>query len=163
MPLYFFLENCERVVLGVEAEQEQQERKGLEMASDKDRNRDYLGSYTAATVAVGSSGLAAAGVLGPLGILAALGGGVVTGAVMATIDDIKPWSLGAGALTGAAVAFAAAQLGATSPEAPAAPEAAAPATTLVAEGNCRQIETRLAGSDGRRVEVILPPGCALKP
>ena len=77
----------------------------------------------------------------------------------------EPRSAIAGALTSvAAIAFAAAwHFGGQPAALPAAPVASAPVTTLIAEGKCKDIQTRFTGKDGTRVELILPPGCTLNP
>ena len=87
----------------------------------------------------------------------------VVGALASTAKDPRPAI--AGALSSAGViAFAAAwHLGAQPAALPAAPVASAPVTTLIAEGKCKDIQTRFTGKDGTRVELILPPGCTLNP
>ena len=115
-----------------------------------------VGAVSAGAVVVGAGALVGAVFWGAVGVEAA-------GALVGAAEE--PRSAIAGALSSvAAIAFAAAwHFGGQPAALPAAPVASAPVTTLIAEGKCKDIQTRFTGKDGTRVELILPPGCTLNP
>lgn len=136
-----------------------------------------LGAAVAAVATVGAVG-AGAGVSAMGAGAVVVGVGAVVGAVFWGAVGVEvagalsefgaaeePRSAIAGALTSvAAIAFTAAwHFGGQPAALPAAPVASAPVTTLIAEGKCKDIQTRFTGKDGTRVELILPPGCTLNP
>lgn len=75
---------------------------------------------------------------------------------------LAPYAGGAAAAVFAAAALALNAQG-PAPEAPATPVATPTATVLKGNAACKEILTRFTGKDGAQVELVLPPGCSLRP
>ena len=128
-----------------------------------------FGRGAVAGAAVAAAGVAGAVVAGGSGGVAVAVSAIAVSAVSAVAlcalaSSDEPPAAAFGALTSvAAIAFTAWHFGGQPAALPAAPVASAPVTTLIAEGKCKDIQTRFTGKDGTRVELILPPGCTLNP
>ncbi len=125
---------------------------------------DYVAPFTMGVAFAAVTGAIVAVSGGGISEVVTIAGTTSGTAVAVFAKDIKTGAmLIAGGLTGvAAAAFTAHHFETTPPESP-APTVTEPVTTLVVEGDCRRLETKIIDKDGRRAEVILPQGCILQP